>query len=72
MSCYFRHLKETFDEASIEVTSGNRKQIDQAIHQIAEVTYKECPQAWKKLKQQIMGDEQKRQEFIQKLKAAIG
>jgi predicted Fe-Mo cluster-binding NifX family protein len=71
MSCYFRHLKEIFDEAGILVTSGNRKQIDQAIHQVVGVTYKECPQAWKALKQQIMGDAQQRQDFIKKLQAAI-
>lgn len=71
MSCYFRHLKEIFDEAGIVVTSGNRKQIDQAIHQILGITYKECPHAWKTLKQQIMGGEQKRQDLIKKLKAAM-
>ncbi|MCX6008820.1 MAG: hypothetical protein NTW48_02055 [Chloroflexi bacterium] len=71
MSCYFRHLKEIFDEAGIVVTPGNRKQIDQAIHQLVGVTYKECPHAWKMLKQQIIGDEQKRQDFIKRLQAAI-
>jgi hypothetical protein len=71
MSCYFRHLKEIFDEAGIVVTSDNRKQIDQAIHQVVGVNYKECPQAWKALKQQIIGDEQKRQAFIKRLQAAI-
>ncbi len=49
MSCYFRHLKELFDEAGIEVSTANRKQVDQAIHQIVNVPYKECPQAWKKI-----------------------
>ena len=71
MSCYFRHLNEIFDEAGIVVTPNNRKQIDQAIHQVVGVTYKGCPQAWKILKQQIMGDKQKRQDFIKKLQAAI-
>ena len=71
MSCYFRHLNEIFDEACIVVTPSNRKQIDQAIHQVVGVTYKECPQAWKTLKQQIMGDAQQRQDFIKKLQAAI-
>jgi len=71
MSCYFRHLKEIFDEAGIEVTSNNRKQVDQAIHEILAVTYKDCPQAWKKFKLQIIGDEQKRREFIQQLKAVM-
>ena len=71
MSCYFRHLKGILDEAGIEVTPSNKKQIDQAIHQTVEVTYKDCPQTWKKLKQQIIGDEQKRRDLIDKLQTAI-
>jgi len=71
MSCYFRHLKNILEEAGIEVSAGNRKQIDQAIHQIVGVTYKHCPGTWKRLKQQLTGDEQKRQEFISQLKSAL-
>jgi len=71
MSCYFRHLKDILDEAGIKVTPANRKQIDQAIHQIVGVTYKHCPETWKRLKQQLTGDEQKRQEFISQLKLAL-
>jgi hypothetical protein len=71
MSCYFRHLKDIFSEAGIEVNSSNRKRIDQAIHQILAVDYKECPVAWKGLKKEILIDEQRRQEFIQKLKKAL-
>jgi len=58
MSCYFRHLKELFDEAGIEVTPANRKQVDQTIHRLVNVPYKECPQAWKKLKQEILTTKQ--------------
>ena len=71
MSCYFRHLKDILEEASIEVTPANRKQVDQAIHQIVEVTYKDCPETWKRLKQQLTGNEQKRQKFISQLKSAL-
>ena len=71
MSCYFRHLKNIFDEAGIEVTPGNKKQIDQAIHQIVGTNYKDCPDTWQKLKQQIIADEQKQQGFIIKLRNAI-
>ena len=71
MSCYFRHMKNILDEAGIEVTPSNKKGIDQAFHQIVGVTYKDCPATWKKLKQDLEGDEQKRQELIQKLKNAI-
>lgn len=71
MSCYFRRIKDILDEVGIEVTPSNRKQIDQAIHQIIRVTYQDCPATWKKLKQQIIGDEQKRQELIKKLQNVI-
>ncbi len=71
MSCYFRHLKDIFNEAGIEVTSSNRKQIDQAIHRIVDTDYKDCPGTWKSLKQQIIPDGQKRQDFIEKLRDAI-
>ena len=71
MSCYFRHLKGIFDEAGIEVTSSNRKQIDQVIHRLADTNYKDCPGTWQKLKQQIIADEQKRQDFVVKLRNAV-
>ena len=71
MSCYFRHLKDVLNEAGLEITPGNKKQVDRAIHEIVGVTYKDCPATWRKLKQEIMGDEQKRQDFIQKLQSAI-
>ena len=71
MSCYFRHMKDVLGEAGIEVTHDNKKEIDQAFHEIVGVTYKDCPTTWKKLKQELAGDEQKRREFIQKLQTAI-
>ena len=63
MSCYFRHIKGILDEAGIEVTPSNKKQIDQAIHQIVEVAYEDCPHTWKKLKQQGL---------VRKLQDAVG
>ncbi len=71
VSCYFRHLKDIFGEAGIEVSPTNRKQIDQVIHQLVGIDYKDCPDAWKKLKQQIFSDEQKRQDFVIRLRDAI-
>ncbi len=69
MSCYFRHLKDILEGAGIEVAPGKRKQIDQVIHQIVGVTYKDCPETWKRLKQQL-NDEQKRQEFLRQLRSS--
>ena len=70
MSCYFRHIKDILDEAGIEVTATNKKQIDQVIHQAVAVSYKDCPATWKRLKQ-IIGDEQRRRDLTQKLQQAI-
>jgi hypothetical protein len=70
MSCYFRHLNELFAEAGITVTPANRKQLDQAIHKIVEVEYKNCPETWKAVKLGTAGPE-KRQEFVRKLKGAL-
>jgi hypothetical protein len=70
MSCYFRHLKDIFDEAGIKVTASNKKEVDRAIHRIVNVSYKNCPETWKEIKLGI-GDTQKREEFVKKLKNAI-
>jgi len=64
-------MKDVFEKVGIDVTPGNKKQIDQAIHQIVGTHYKECPVTWKKLKHEILNDEQKRNEFIAALKTAI-
>ena len=71
MSCYFRHLKDILEEANIVVTRENKKLIDQAIHQIAKVSYKDCPATGRKLKQDILSDDEQRRVFIKKLRDAI-
>ena len=68
MSCYFRHLKDILEEVGIEVTPANKRRIDQAIHQIVGITYKNCPDTWRRLKQEITADPAKRQDFISQLK----
>ncbi|MHC4713361.1 MAG: hypothetical protein ACYTAN_08855 [Planctomycetota bacterium] len=50
MSCYFRHMKDVFAEAGVEVTKENKKAIDAAIHNAVGVDYKNCPAAWKGVK----------------------
>jgi len=71
MSCYFRHVKDLLDEAGIEITPGNKKDIDRAFHQTVGVVYKDCPATWKRLKQEIIVNEPKRRELIQKLQNAV-
>ena len=70
MSCYFRHITPILAEAGITVTATNKKEIDQAIHQIVNVSYKDCPATWKQIKMGI-ADADKRAEFVKKLKGSI-
>lgn len=70
ISCYFRHLKEIFAEAGIEVNSTNRKEIDQVIHRLVDTDYKDCPGTWKKIKVEI-AYVQHRKAFVDKLKNAV-
>ncbi|MFC2068025.1 hypothetical protein ACFLTP_03320 [Chloroflexota bacterium] len=72
MSCYFRNLRDILNKAGIQVTASNKKQIDKAIHDTVEVTYKDCPTTWKKLKQEAIGDELKRCDFVESMQKAIG
>jgi len=64
-------MKDIFSEAGIEVTSENKKQLDQAIHKIVDVDYKDCSAAWKAIKSGTAAPEQRR-EFIKLLKNSLG
>ena len=70
MSCYFRHLKDVLAEAGVEVTAANKKDVDRALHEIMGVAYRDCPSAWKKLKQQ-MANEADRAAVVKKLRKAM-
>jgi hypothetical protein len=71
MSCYFRHMKDILDETGIEITKENKKEIDRIIHELVEVDYKNCPHAWKAVKERINESEKTRKEFINKLKKQL-
>jgi hypothetical protein len=70
MSCYFRHLKDILAEAGVEVTTANKKEVDQALHEIVGVAHKDCPTAWKNLKRQ-MANEAGRAVVVNKLRKAL-
>jgi len=67
MTCYFRHLEEVFKKAGIEVTSQNSHEIDRIIHDIVGVDYKNCPAAWKQVKNRLAQNET---DFVTMLKEA--
>jgi len=65
VTCYFRHLKQVFEKAGIDVTKENKREIDKVIHSIVGVEYKSCPAAWKEVKKRLAEDESK---FVAQLK----
>ncbi len=71
MSCYFRHMKDILEETGVEITPGNKKDVDRIIHGIMEVEYKNCPPTWKAIKERVMGDEKAKRQFIKKLKEGL-
>jgi hypothetical protein len=50
-------MQRLLDQAGIEVTKENRQDVDQLIHGIVEVRYKNCPVTWKEVKRWIAEDE---------------
>ena len=71
MSCYLHNLKDILNEAGVEISADNRKQIDRAIHGIVNTTYKDCPGTWKQVKQKLASSEAEKREFVKKIKAAL-
>jgi len=58
-------MKAIFQKAGIEVTGDNKKEIDQLIHKIVGVKYKDCPSTWREVKKGIAEDEEV---FVSKLR----
>lgn len=71
MTCYFRHLRELLEEAGITVTKDNKMVIDEAVHKVVGVKYKDCPSAWKEVKKRIAENEVTRAVFVQDFKMAL-
>ena len=61
-------MQDVFAEAGIRVTQENKKEIDRYLHDLVGVEYKQCPAAWKKIKE-LKGDESWRQKLVENLRA---
>jgi hypothetical protein len=65
-------MNNIFKELDIEITKENKKEIDRILHKIVEIEYKNCPDAWKKIKEIIKGgDEEEKTKFILLIKEEI-
>ena len=69
MTCYFRHMKDIFEKAGIEVTTENKKDIDRIIHNLLGIEYKQCSATWREVKKRLADD---REGFILTLRKAAG
>ena len=68
MTCFFRHLREFFKNANVEVTSENKREIDRVIHGIVNVDYKNCSAVWREVKKKLAENEEA---FISTLKEEL-
>ena len=64
-------MKDVIDEAGIEITKENKKDVDRIIHGLVDVEYKNCSPTWKGVKEHIKGDDQAKKQFIKKLKQEL-
>jgi hypothetical protein len=69
LTCYFRHLKDVFDKAGVEVTKENKRDLDRAIHAHVGVVYKDCSSTWRAVKASLAEDEGA---FLGVLREALG
>ena len=68
MTCYFRHIQGVFKKAGIEVSTGNKRDIDRVIHGLVGVEYKNCSATWREVKKRLAEDEEG---FVSELRKAL-
>lgn len=68
MTCYFRHIRNIFEKAGIEITDQNKREIDRVIHSIVKVEYKNCPATWREVKKRLAEDPEA---FVSELRTAL-
>jgi hypothetical protein len=68
MSCYFRYMEDIFQEAGIQVTKENKKDLDRILHQLVDAEYKSCSPTWKRVKA-LKADQASRRKLVEELKA---
>ena len=56
MSCYLRHLRAELERVGIDIDEMDRKRLDEAIHKVVGVEYKDCPKAWREVKMEMAKD----------------
>jgi hypothetical protein len=65
-------MKDVLEEVGVEVTNENKKEIDQIIHELVNVPYKQCSPAWKGVKDRIKTNDKTKGLFVKELKNRFG
>jgi hypothetical protein len=64
-------MKDVIEEAGVEITKENKKDVDRIIHGLVDVEYKNCSPTWKGVKEHIKSDDKARTRFIKKLEQKL-
>jgi hypothetical protein len=69
MTCYFKNsrMTELFDGIGVEVTKENMARINEIIHDILSVDYKNCAAAWKLVRKKLANDAEGFKERLQEV-----
>jgi hypothetical protein len=58
-------MQQVFKRAGIEINQENRKSVDEIIHKIVGVKYKDCSATWREVKKELARNEN---EFVLRLR----
>jgi hypothetical protein len=61
-------MKDVLAELGVDVTPGNKRDVDVAVHRTVGIDYKNCSPVWKAVKERIRTDEKSRSAFLAALK----
>jgi len=70
MTCW-KWFDKVLKEAGVKVTDENEEKVDEIIHKYIgeQSSYGHCSADWRKARKEIQGNEQMRQELVEKLRA---
>jgi hypothetical protein len=58
MTCYFKNsrMQELFEEIGVKVSKENKKEIDEILHEMLSVEYRNCAATWKLIRRRLKED----------------
>ena len=53
-------MTSVLEEAGVDITKENKKDIDKTLHKLAGIEYKNCSSTWKALKKMLQNEEERK------------